>query len=186
MILGVEKYIQFESKEIRIGLVQFSHDSHGDTGLGASIISMMIDYVNPLIRGDSYLWGLNFLHDLPRYHIQLRDWCRMGEVRCMIEATKKVGFLFAATFLTACGEPAFENAGSQASLLEDREACAAEIDKSSAANAYRQNPDAHPQYPMKVFNEMNRCIERKGWKQVRSQQEQEQLRDAIAEEVIQK
>lgn len=104
----------------------------------------------------------------------------------MVEASKKVGLLFAATVLTACGEPAFENAGSQASLLEDREACAAEIDKSPAANAYRQNPDVHPQYPMEVFNEMNRCIERKGWKQVRSQQEQEQLRDAIVKEVIQK
>ena len=87
--------------------------------------------------------------------------------------------------LPGCGEPAFENAGSQASLLEDREACAAEIDKSAGANAYRQNPDAHPEYPMLVFDEMNRCIERKGWKQVRSQDEQEQLRDAIVKEAKQ-
>src|SRR5262249_40103509 len=89
------------------------------------------------------------------------------------------------TLLTACGEPAFENAGSQASLLEDREACAAEIENSAGANAYRQNPDAHREYPMQVFGEMNRCIERRGWKQVRSQEEQEQLRDAIVKEARQ-
>jgi hypothetical protein len=88
--------------------------------------------------------------------------------------------------LVSCGEPAFENAGSQGSLLEDREACASEIDKSASANAYRQNPDAHPEYPAEVFNEMNRCIERKGWKQVRSQQEQDQLRDAIVKEAAHK
>jgi len=33
------------------------------------------------------------------------------------------------------------------------------------------------------FEEMNRCIERKGWKQVRSPQEQEQLSDAIISEM---
>jgi hypothetical protein len=32
--------------------------------------------------------------------------------------------LIAALGLVGCGEPAFENAGSQASLIEDREACA--------------------------------------------------------------
>jgi hypothetical protein len=101
----------------------------------------------------------------------------------MLEPTKKISVLVTATFLAACGEPAFENAGSKASLLEDREACAAEIDNSPSANVYRQNPDAHPEYPMQVFGEMNRCIERKGWKQVRSVQEQEELRDAIASEV---
>ena len=40
-----------------------------------------------------------------------------------------------------------------------------------AALAYRQNPTAHPEYVSQVFEDMNRCIERKGWKQVRSQQE---------------
>src|SRR5215831_19976488 len=84
--------------------------------------------------------------------------------------------------LAGCGEPAFENAGSQASLLEDREACAAEVNNSPGAEAYRANPDAHREYPGEVYNEMNRCIERKGWKQVRSQEEQEQLRDAIVKE----
>ena len=98
---------------------------------------------------------------------------------------KTTGVLLVAGLLASCGEPAFENAGSQASLLEDREACASEIDKSPAATAYRQNPDAHPQYPVEVYDEMNRCIERKGWKQVRSQQEQEQLRDAIVKEAKQ-
>ena len=87
--------------------------------------------------------------------------------------------------LASCGEPAFENAGSQASLLEDREACAVEVSNSPAAEAYRQNPDAHPEYPMQVYDEMNRCIERRGWKQVRSQEEQEQLRDAIVKEAKQ-
>ena len=79
----------------------------------------------------------------------------------------------------------FDNAGSQHSLLEDREACAMEIDQSPAALAYRQNPTAHPEYVSQVFTDMNRCIERKGWKQVRSQQEQEQVREAIASELAQ-
>jgi len=60
----------------------------------------------------------------------------------------------------------FDNAGSQNSLLEDREACAMEIDQSPAALAYRQNPTAHPEYVSQVFEDMNRCIERKGWRQV--------------------
>ena len=42
-----------------------------------------------------------------------------------------------------------------------------ELDKSSAALAYRQNPTAHPEYVSQVFTDMNQCIERKGWKQVR-------------------
>src|SRR5262249_10094885 len=45
--------------------------------------------------------------------------------------------------LYACGEPMFENAGSRKSVLEDREACAVEINNSPAATAYRQNPMAH-------------------------------------------
>src|SRR5574342_266727 len=95
---------------------------------------------------------------------------------------KMTGFFVAAAVLTGCGEPMFENAGSQHSLLEDREACAVEINQSPSALAYRENPSAHPDYPSQVFEEMNRCIERKGWKQVRSQQEQQQLSDAIATE----
>lgn len=55
-----------------------------------------------------------------------------------------------------------------------------EIDQGLAAVSYRQNPDAHPDHPNQVFDEMNRCIERKGWAQVKSAQEQEQVRDAIA------
>jgi hypothetical protein len=85
--------------------------------------------------------------------------------------------------LSGCGEPMFENAGSQHSLLEDREACTMEIDQSPEALAYRQNPAAHPEYVSQVFEDMNRCIERKGWKQVRSQQEQEQMREAITSEL---
>jgi hypothetical protein len=87
--------------------------------------------------------------------------------------------------LAGCGEPMFENADSPHSLLEDREACAMEIDQSPAALAYRQNPTAHPDYVNQVFTDLNRCIERKGWKQVRSQQEQEQMRDAITSELAQ-
>ena len=89
--------------------------------------------------------------------------------------------------LAGCGEPVFENAGSQNSLLEDREACAKEMEKSPAALAYRQNPTAHPEYVSQVFEDMNQCIERKGWKQVRSQQEQEQeqVREATTSELKQ-
>ena len=79
----------------------------------------------------------------------------------------------------------FENAGSQNSLLEDREACAMELEQRPAALAYRQNPAAHPEYVNQVFTDMNQCIERKGWKQVRSQQEQEQVREAITSELAQ-
>ena len=93
-------------------------------------------------------------------------------------------FLFAMA-LAGCGEPMFENAGSQASLLEDREACAMEVNNSPAAEAYRQNPDAHREYPGEVFDELNRCIERRGWKIVQSEQGQEQLRDAIVKEARQ-
>ena len=87
--------------------------------------------------------------------------------------------------LAGCGEPMYDNAGSPHSLIEDREVCAAEVNESPDALAYRQNPSAHPDYPNQVFNDLNRCIERKGWKLVRSQQEQDQLRDAIASEAAQ-
>ena len=60
-----------------------------------------------------------------------------------------------------------------------------EMEKSPAAIAYRQNPTAHPDYVSQVFTDMNRCIERKGWKQVRSQQEQEQVHHAITSEMAQ-
>ena len=100
----------------------------------------------------------------------------------MSSASKTIGMLLAGFAFTACGEPAFENAGSQASLIEDREACVAEVNNSPAAEAYRRNPDDHPEYPTQVFNEMNRCIERKGWRLVQSEQDQEQLRAAIMKE----
>jgi len=97
---------------------------------------------------------------------------------------KRVPFiLLSLLFLAGCGEPMYDNNGSQHSLLEDREACAMEIEQSPAALAYRENPSAHPDYPSEVFDELNRCIEHKGWKQVRSPQEQEQIRDAVAAEV---
>jgi hypothetical protein len=89
----------------------------------------------------------------------------------------------AVALLSGCGEPMFDNAGSQNSLLEDREACAKEMEKSPAALAYHRNPTAHPEYVSQVFTDMNQCIERKGWKEVRSPQEQEQLSDAITSEM---
>ena len=93
-----------------------------------------------------------------------------------------LGHLVGLILLSSCGEPMFENAGSQQSLMEDREACAVEINQTPAALAYRENPSAHPDYPNQVFEEMNHCIERKGWKQLRSSEEQKQLSDAIASE----
>ena len=92
----------------------------------------------------------------------------------MLDLTRTISVIFILALLSACGEPMFEKAGSQHSLLEDRKACAMEIGQSPAALAYRQNPTAHPDYVSQVFTAVNRCIERKGWKQVRSQQEQEQ------------
>jgi hypothetical protein len=98
---------------------------------------------------------------------------------------RAISIIFVAALLSACGEPMFDNAGSQNSLLEDREACAMEMEKTPAAIAYRQNPAAHPEYVSQVFTDMNQCIERKGWKQVRSQQEQEQVHQAITSELAQ-
>ena len=103
----------------------------------------------------------------------------------MSDLSRAISIMFVVALLSACGEPMFEHAGSQHSLLEDREACAMEIDQSPEALAYRQNPTAYPDYVSQVFTDMNRCIERKGWKQVRSQQEQEQMRDAITSELAQ-
>jgi len=85
--------------------------------------------------------------------------------------------------LAACGEPMFENAGSQHSLLEDCEACVTEINQSPGALVYHTNPTEQPDYPNQVFEEMNQCIEHNGWKQVRCQQEQGQLRDATTSEL---
>ena len=101
------------------------------------------------------------------------------EYPTVLDLTRLISITFILALLIACGEPMFENAGSQHSLLEDREACAMEIEQSLAAIAYRQNPTAHPEYASQVFTDMNRCIERKGWKQVRSQQEEEQVREAV-------
>ena len=97
--------------------------------------------------------------------------------------SRAISIVLFVTLLSACGEPMFENAGSQNSLLEDRETCAMEMEQSPAAIAYRQNPTAHPDYVNEVFTDMNRCIERKGWKQVGSQQEQ--VREAITSELAQ-
>ena len=103
----------------------------------------------------------------------------------VLDLTRTISIIFVLALLSACGEPMFENTGSQHSLLEDREACAMEIDQSPEALAYRRNPMAHPDYMNQVFIDTNRCIERKGWKQVRSHQEQEQIRDAVTSELAQ-
>ena len=101
----------------------------------------------------------------------------------MLGLNRAISIIFVVALLSACGEPMFDNAGSQHSLLEDREACAMEMEQSPAAIAYRENPTAHPDYVSQVFTDMNRCIERKGWKQVRSQQEQEQVNQAMRSEL---
>ena len=91
--------------------------------------------------------------------------------------------IYCLVMVNGCGEPMYENAGGQQSLLEVREACAMEIDQSPAATAYRQNPNAHADYPFQALDDMNRCIERKGWKQVRSQREQEELNRTVSSEL---
>jgi hypothetical protein len=103
----------------------------------------------------------------------------------VLDLSRAISIIFLVALPSGCGEPVFENAGSPNSLLEDREACAMEMEKSPAAIAYHQNPTAHPEYVSQVFTDMNQCIERKGWKQVRSQQEQEQVREAITSELAQ-
>ena len=104
----------------------------------------------------------------------------------MLFKRERVSFtLLFLLFLASCGEPMYDNNGSQHSLLEDREACAMEIDQSPAALAYRGNPNAHPEYVSQVFADMNQCIELKGWKQVRSPQEQERVREATTSELAQ-
>jgi len=100
-----------------------------------------------------------------------------------ISISQAIAMAAALVLLNACGEAIFENAGSRNSLLEDREACAVKINNSPAATAYRQNPTAHPDYVSQVFEDMNRCIEGKGWKQVRSPQEQVRLKGAITSEL---
>ena len=52
--------------------------------------------------------------------------------------------MFVVALLTACGEPMFENAGSQNSLLVDREACAMEMEQSPAAIASELAQSAQP------------------------------------------
>jgi len=103
----------------------------------------------------------------------------------VLDLSRASSIILLVALLSACGEPMFDNAGSKNSLLEDREACAMEMEKSPAAIAYRQNPTAHPEYVSQVFEDVNRCIEHKGWKQVRSQQEQEQVNQAITSELAQ-
>jgi hypothetical protein len=109
----------------------------------------------------------------------------VGQAPTVLDLSRASSIILLVALLSGCGEPVFENAGSKNSLLEDREACAMEMEKSPAALAYRQNPTAHPEYVSQVFEDMNRCIEHKGWKQVRSPQEQEQVHEAITSELAQ-
>jgi len=108
---------------------------------------------------------------------------RTQSFRSLLGLSRVISIMFMVVLLAACGEPMFDNAGSPNSLLEDREACVIEMEKSPAASAYRQNPTAHPEYVSQVFHDVNQCIERKGWKQVRSQQEQERVREATTSEL---
>ena len=105
---------------------------------------------------------------------------------CRVQGTRKsqaTALAAALVLLYACGEPMLENACSRNSLLEDRKACAVDINNSPAAAAYRQNPTAHPDFVRHVFEDMNRCIEGKGWKQVLSLQEQKRLKGAMTSEL---
>jgi hypothetical protein len=79
--------------------------------------------------------------------------------------------LMAAVLLSGCGEPKFQNVGSRNSLAEDRQACAVEVANSPAAQACRQTPVAHPDYPSQAFADMIHSTERKGWKQVGAERE---------------
>lgn len=90
----------------------------------------------------------------------------------VVHFARMIGVLSGLAVLSACGEPVYEHAGSPHSLLEDREACTRELEQSPEANAYRQNPTAHPDYLNRVFADMNRCIERKGWKLLSAQPQQ--------------
>jgi hypothetical protein len=103
----------------------------------------------------------------------------------VLALSRATSIIFVVVLLAGCGEPMFDNAGSKNSLLEDREACAMEMEKSPAALAYRQNPTEHPDYVSQVFTDMNQCIERKGWKQVKSQPSSEQVHEAITSELAQ-
>jgi hypothetical protein len=144
-------------------------------------------YESPRLRGYLFV-GIVFFSGFPyTATVELtvyRDRQRFNhEGIVVLVLSRVISIIFVVALLSACGEPMFDNAGSQHSLLEDREACAMEMEKSPAALAYRQNPTAHPDYVSQVFEDINRCIERKGWKQVRSQQEQEQVREAITSEL---
>lgn len=86
--------------------------------------------------------------------------------------------LIAAPLLSGCGEATFEHADSRNSVAEDRQACAVEVANSPAAQAYRQNPAAHRDYPSQAFADMIRCIERNGWKQVGAKRESQHVSNA--------
>ena len=89
-----------------------------------------------------------------------------------------MGAFVAASMLSGCGEATFEHADSRNSVAEDRQACAVEVANSPAAQAYRQNPAAHRDYPSQAFADMIRCIERNGWKQVGAKCESQQVSNA--------
>ena len=68
-----------------------------------------------------------------------------GPLRFLFPTCTSIWIVTGLLFLFAgCGEPMLENVGSQHSFLEDREACAMELEQSSAALAYRQNSTAYP------------------------------------------
>jgi hypothetical protein len=89
-----------------------------------------------------------------------------------------IGVFVAASMLFGCGEPKYEHESNRNSVTEDRRACAVEVANSPAAQAYRQNPAAHRDYPSQAFADMIRCIERNGWKQVGAKRESQQVSNA--------
>ena len=62
----------------------------------------------------------------------------------VLDLSRASSIILLVASLAGCGEPMFENAGSQHSLLEDREACAMEMEQSLAAIASELAQSAQP------------------------------------------
>ena len=75
--------------------------------------------------------------------------------------------------LSGCAGPTlYEKAGATTKDFEnDKYDCEVQMDQSSGAIAYRQDPLAHMHYLTQVKDDMARCLKRKGWtEQVAPQQ----------------
>lgn len=71
-----------------------------------------------------------------------------------------------AVMVSGCGGApvVLEKAGSQPGEFEDAKYdCSVQMDHSSGAIAYRQDPLAHMYYPVQARRDMLNCLKRKGW-----------------------